>query len=444
MSQHDVSPQNSPRRIDLDIVLIGGGIAGLWLANRLKTAGFSVALFEHNALGSDQTIASQGMIHGGMKYTLSGALTSASETIADMPEHWRACLCGEGDVDLRNTRILSDHFFLWSGDSIAAKLTSFFASKATRGRVDSVPDHKRPPLLRHADFNGSLYKLTDIVLDVHSLVTNLARNIEGQAFLLDWSQARLIKSDDDTVALTLGASEQLAITLHAQRFIFCAGKGNADLLATLGVASPAMQVRPLQQVMVKHQHPYVFYGHCLGTDTTPRLTISTHRLSEHERVWYLGGSLAEKGASMDADQLIDQARQELAELIPWVNLTEADWATLPVTRAEPLQPHFVRPDNAFVTQAAGCANVLVAWPTKLTLAPNLANQTLGLLADAQVQPGDARTGQQALHQLQQGLAAPEIAPTPWELAFPPEISAEERLELKFAAEQKAADDQGRR
>lgn len=428
-----------PHRLQFDTVIIGGGIAGLWLANRLKRAGFSLALLEHKALGSDQTIASQGMIHGGMKYTLSGALTGASETIAEMPQHWRDCLCGEGDVDLRNTRILSDHFFLWSGDSIAAKLTSFFASKATRGRVDSVPDVRRPPLLRHADFNGSLYKLTDIVLDVHSLVTNLTQNIEGQTFLIDWSQAKLAKDAAGNLKISLEQQGQ-QLEIQAQRFIFCAGKGNAELLAELGLSSPAMQLRPLQQVLVKHHHPFDFYGHCLGAETTPRLTISSHKLSEYERVWYLGGSLAEKGADMDSEQLIALAQQELSELIPWVDLSNAEWATLPVTRAEPLQPHFKRPDNAFVAAAANCSNLLVAWPTKLTLAPNLANQVLSLLDTAQLTPGDANSGQAALAHLQQWLPAPPIAATPWELAFPPAMSAEQRLELKFAAEAAEAED----
>ncbi len=71
--------------VNLDLAIIGGGVAGLWLANRAKAAGFSVAVLESKALGSGQTLASQGMIHGGMKYTLAGALTGASEAIADMP-----------------------------------------------------------------------------------------------------------------------------------------------------------------------------------------------------------------------------------------------------------------------------------------------------------------------------------------------------------------------
>lgn len=418
----------SPTHIELDIAIIGGGVAGLWLANRLKTQGFNIALFEHKALGSDQTMASQGMIHGGMKYTLSGMLTGASEAIADMPQHWRACLCGDGDVDLRNTRILSDHFFLWSSDSITAKLTSFLASKATHGRVDAVPDDRRPPLLRHKDFNGSLYRLVDIVLDAHSLVTNLAHNVESQCFLVDDSQTQLRKDEQGNVYLRIQQNEG-AFEVRAKRFILTAGQGNAALLAQLGLGSPAMQLRPLQQVMVKHNHPFHFFGHCLGAETTPRLTISSHTLNKNEQVWYLGGSLAERGANLEPDELIEQAKQELAELIPWVDLSAAEWATLPIKRAEPLQTHFMRPDNAFITAAKDCGNLLVGWPTKLTLVPNLANQTLDLLAQAGITP----SRESATHELAH-LPKPPVAATPWELAFPAALSPEAQLMLKLQEE----------
>ncbi|MET0356336.1 MAG: FAD-dependent oxidoreductase [Cellvibrio sp.] len=408
----------TPVYIDLDIAIIGGGVAGLWLANRLKRQGFKLALFEQKALGSDQTMASQGMIHGGMKYTLSGMLTGASETIADMPKHWRACLCGEGDVDLRNTRLLSDHFYLWSGNSISAKLGSFLASTALNGRVDPVPDERRPPVLRHADFGGNLYKLEDIVLDVHSLITNLAHNIEAQCFQIDWDKAKW-QTDAGTLSLRIEQDDQ-AYLVRAQRFIFCAGKGNGDLLASLGLDRPAMQLRPLQQVLVKHHYPYSFYGHCLGAETTPRLTISSHKLNNTEYVWYLGGSIAEKGAAMTAEDLIAKAQAELADLLPWVDMSGAEWTTLPIERAEPLQPNFLRPENAFVGVAPGLSNLWVAWPTKLTLAPNLANQVLDLLKANELTP---TKDDHSTPSLQGILPHPPIAPTPWETAFPPALDA---------------------
>lgn len=412
--------------IELDIAIIGGGIAGLWLANRLQQQGFQFALFERDALGGRQTMASQGMIHGGMKYTLAGALTGASETIADMPRYWRNCLCGDGDVDLRNTRLLSDHFFLWSGDSVAAKLSTFLASKAVQGRAETVDEIHYPPLLRHADFGGSLYKLEDVVLDVHSLVTNLARHVERRCFSTAHAQVNWSTADGElTMEL---ATPSASFLIKAKRFIFCAGQGNGELLAQLGLAQPAMQLRPLQQVMVRHLYPYGFFGHCLGTQTTPRLTISSHRINPTEQVWYLGGALAERGAHMEAEELIASARAELAELMPWVGFRGARWATLPISRAEPLQPNFIRPDNAFVAPAPGVDNLLVAWPTKLTLAPNLANQILDLLARTGLAPQPA---QDVFHQLHDHFHFPPIAQTPWDIAFPPELSPEEVMAQRF-------------
>ncbi|WP_049630875.1 FAD-dependent oxidoreductase [Cellvibrio sp. pealriver] len=415
--------------VNLDLAIIGGGVAGLWLANRAKAAGFSVAVLESKALGSDQTLASQGMIHGGMKYTLAGALTGASEAIADMPRHWRACLCGEGDVDLRHTRILSDHFFMWSGDDLGSKLTCFLASKITRGRIDPVHPDRRPPLLRNNHFSGSLYRLEDLVIDTPSLVANLAHNIEGNAFLIDWDNAQLEKDNAGVVSLRIQTPTH-SIHLRAQQFIFTAGKGNAALLQQIGLNSPAMQLRPLQQVMVKHHHPFDFYGHCLGHETTPRLTISSHRLPDGTHVWYLGGSLAEKGAQMASDELIALAQAELRELIPWVNLDTSEWATLRIDRAEPLQPGFVRPDNAFIAAAEGAANVLVGWPTKLTLAPNLANQALERLQAAGIQPA-TQTTHEPMTNLHDYLAYAEPAKTPWDEAFPPAMTAEEALASRF-------------
>ncbi len=65
-------------QLQQDIVILGGGIAGLWLLHRLRAAGYAAVLLEKSTLGDGQTIVSQGMIHGGMKYALAGALTGAS------------------------------------------------------------------------------------------------------------------------------------------------------------------------------------------------------------------------------------------------------------------------------------------------------------------------------------------------------------------------------
>ncbi len=108
-----------------DIVILGGGIAGLWLLNHLKAKGYSVLLFESTALGDGQSVASQGIIHGGLKYALSGTLSGTARAITGMPDRWRACLAGNDPVDLRGCQLLSENYYMWSEGSYRSKLKTF-------------------------------------------------------------------------------------------------------------------------------------------------------------------------------------------------------------------------------------------------------------------------------------------------------------------------------
>ena len=426
-------PSIKQHALSCDIAIIGGGIAGLWLLNRLINNGYNAILFESKALGSDQTVASQGMIHGGIKYTLSGAFTSASEAIADMPAHWQACMEGKGNVDLQGAQTLSDHFYMWSSNSALSKMTTFLASKATRGRISKVHDNECPAIFQNNQFKGSLYKLVDMVLDVPSVVKTLADNCQGRIFKIDWNKAQWHHGSDEPHESNKHAvsNKQVALDflydgqnyrLKAKQFVLTAGQGNEGILQELGIDSPKMQCRPLQQVMIKHNYPHAFYGHCLGAETTPRLTISSHPCNykksnyeqgndEQNQIWYLGGTLAEKGANLPPETLIANAKKELEELMPWVDLSEAQWATLPVNRAEPKQLNFARPDKAFTSITKECPNVIVAWPTKLTLCPNLADEIITLLDQQKVTSSSSPTPN--LH----FLSTPPIAPTPWQTAF---------------------------
>jgi glycerol-3-phosphate dehydrogenase len=407
--------KTTPLSLSFDVVLIGGGVAGLWILNRLCRAGYNAVLFEQAELGSGQTVASQGMIHGGVKYTLSGALSSASEAIADMPDYWRKCLNGEGDINLQQTKTLSDHFYMWSTESTFSKLTTFFASKALRGRIDTLDKTQRPAVFNSAQFKGNLYQLVDSVIDTPSLLANLAGNVHNRIFSINWNHSSLVEQNG-SVELHITSSTNTNFVVSAQQFIFSAGKGNADLLKRINADKPEMQTRPLHQVMVKHKNNHLLYAHCIGSDSTPRLTISSHHCSDGDICWYLGGQLAEKGAGKAPQQLIREARHELEQLFPWLDWQTALWSTLPVERAEPKQANFARPDKAYIDRAYHADNkpfnnILVAWPTKLTLSPNLGNETLLLLDKLDIKPLQLNNDARHLDIL----AVPAIARSPWEL-----------------------------
>ncbi|MFK8398604.1 NAD(P)/FAD-dependent oxidoreductase [Pseudomonas sp. BGr12] len=363
--------------LSTDILIVGGGIAGLWLNARLRRAGFSTVLVENTALGGVQSMRSQGIIHGGTKYALHGALTGASEAIADMPALWRDCLAGTGEVDLRGVRLLSDAHYLWSPGGLAGNLTSFFASKAVRSRVAQVKGSDLPPALQDKAFKGKAYRLTELVLDVPSLVARLAE-LAGDS-LLAGERLEALRDADRLIGLRVDGRE-----IRAQRVVLSAGAGNEALLRELGLERPEMQRRPLHMVLVTAPTLKPLYAHCLGGGPKPRVTVTTHPLSNGDWVWYLGGDIAEAGgvARNEAEQ-IAEAQRELHKLVPWIDLSTARWATLRVDRAEPSQNNLLRPDSAFLAEDG---TLLVGWPTKLALAPNFADRVLESLEKSGIRP----------------------------------------------------------
>ena len=142
---------------EVDLVIVGGGIAGLWLANVLTDHGYQLLVLESNRLGGQQTLASQGVIHGGMKYALAGKPTGASQAISGMPERWRACLAGSGEIDLSTVSVLSNRYYLFAEASTLGRLTGFFASKSLRGRIDKLHPSDYPPVFRAPGFDGVVY-----------------------------------------------------------------------------------------------------------------------------------------------------------------------------------------------------------------------------------------------------------------------------------------------
>jgi glycerol-3-phosphate dehydrogenase len=390
-----------PQTYSTDILIVGGGIAGLWLNARLRQLGFSTLLVECGSLGGAQSLKSQGIIHGGAKYALHGALTGASEAIADMPRRWREALAGNGELDLRGVRILSESHYLWSPGTLAGNLTSFFASKAVRGRVDQVKGSDLPPALQDPKFKGKVYRLAELVLDVPSLIDRLAE-LAGNSLVAARHIEPLLENAELAGLLIDG------LPLRARRIVLTAGAGNADLLAALGIAQPQQQLRPLHMVLAKGPALKPLYAHCLGGGPKPRITVTTHPAADGQWVWYLGGDLAEAGGvACDEASQIKTAQKELSELLPWVDQSQTRWATLRVDRAEPAQSGLVRPDNAFLAEQG---RVMVGWPTKLALAPDLSERICAALQRDGIQPGQ--------HPPLPALAAPPASRPVWDELLP--------------------------
>jgi len=394
------------KTVTTDVVIIGAGIAGLWLHHRLNKMGIHALLLENNTIGNAQTLSSQGIIHGGAKYALNGILSKATQAIGAMPARWKACLNGEGDIDLSQAKVFAEHQLMWSKNQLSSKMVSFFASKALSSRMQTVDKTERPILFQHPDFKGALYQLDEPVLDIASVIQCLVGPWQDR--IIQYSKDTEISwqhDDGKTQSIQLGDE----IKISAQHFVLTAGEGNEALLNSLNINKPTMQCRPLQMVLCKAKNKQqalpAIYAHSLGSGSKPIATITSHFDKENNVVWYIGGNIAEQGVGKSFEKLTAEATDLLKDILPWFELPELTWATHAINRAEPKQSALSRPDTAFVESKN---NIHIAWPTKLALAPDLADKVIEKI-QANIQVGE--------HKPLTDLAELKISEPLWDRAF---------------------------
>lgn len=355
--------------LKFDVVIIGAGIAGLWTANRLQQSGLSVLVIENNHIGSDQTIHSQGIIHGGIKYSLTGKLSAATRAIADMPTVWQACLAGQGEIDLSTAKTLSEHYILWAAKTLGSKFGTLLASKVLQGQNRRIHNNAFPTVLQHPDFDGQVYQVAERVIDVASVLQALTTPLQGKIINVKSWHAEY--ADDQITTLNLQSDSGETTTIAAQRYIFTAGNGNQAICEQTAIAD--MQTRPLHMVYVQLDQDLPFYAHCIDLQQVPKITITTHYTDSGQCIWYLGGNLAETGIDRDPAQQCLEAKKTLQQLLPWLDMQNWKFSSFMINRAEQKQAKGSRPNSFTVSEQS---NTLIAWPTKLAFAPGLAKTIL--------------------------------------------------------------------
>jgi len=387
--------------MELDVLIFGGGAAGLWLLDQLAGRGHRVLLLEAGALGQGQTVASQGIIHGGLKYTLQGLLTPAAREIREMPGIWRECLMGLRTPDLSHTKLRANVCHLWRSDSLRSRLGMFGARVGLHVAPQELTDRERPPLF--AGCPGSVSRLDEQVIDPASFIADLANQHQSRILQFDAPGLKFDLAKAGSVGRVIVASPdgRQNCEFSPRHVVFTAGAGNARLRELCQQPADQMQRRPLHMVLVRGQLP-MLNGHCVDGART-RVTITSDVDAAGRTVWQVGGQIAEEGVGLDHTALLHRAQDELTAVLPQVDFSQAEWSTYRVDRAERASRRGGRPDTATVICEG---NVITAWPTKLALAPQLARMVESHL------PKPAG-GTLDLSQLADW-PRPAVAPLPWE------------------------------
>jgi glycine/D-amino acid oxidase-like deaminating enzyme len=381
--------------VNFDIVICGGGISGLWLLNLLIKAGYSVLLVEKDSIGGTQTIASQGMIHGGQRYLLGSNSSDHANSVAPLPDRWDACLEGRGEVDLREVRILSETQLMWPTGGRLTRLALNAATHLVKAKMRQLDKWEVPDALAGLT-PRAIFELPEKVLDISSLVEVLS------APHRPYIRKGIVDSLTREGCLTVSG-----LTITSQVIICAAGLGNEEFLVSLDAGERCSQQRPIRQLMVKPM-PFPLFGHGIYTSYKPRVTITSHPLPSGGYVWYIGGALGDDVLTLKEDQAIGYAKKEMAALFDNLDWNGKDWATWFGVRAEAYSHSGLLPDGPVIQEYD---SALVVWPTKLTLTPILGDRVLKRLAEKRVWPKYPKPPS-----LPSKLTIPALAPFPWEKA----------------------------
>ncbi|PIE31043.1 hypothetical protein CSA56_19295 [candidate division KSB3 bacterium] len=206
-----------------------------------------------------------------------------------------------------------------------------------------------------------MYALDEPVINVQSLLHTFAKKYQG--FIL--TDCHISVHDRQVIANATVKGQPQQWQLTAQKIIVTAGAGNAEY-------TQQQQLRPLRMLVAEVPRAFGrLYAHVLEASDKPRLTISTysHPSNSERLIWYIGGNIAEKGVTCEHDTFIKRARQELSAVFTWLDWSTVTLDSLLVKRAEGSSAG-KRPSTPIIIEQG---NQLIAWPTKLALAPLLAD-----------------------------------------------------------------------
>lgn len=361
--------------IKVDALIIGGGATGLMLLNYLTRSRMSAILVENTALGTGQTVASQGILHTGWKYLLDGAIADGVEELRNEGEITRREMQYEGVPYRRG-------FLMWGYD------------EAARHRMERACRRMRAEWEYPEEPPGSYFGRLPCILNTGETVidpVDLIRAIAAKHKRRIWhghavvgNRARVVNSDTGH-----------DIEIDARQRIWCCGEG-------LKQAGIEVQLRPLCMGLMRGDLPRV-NGHFIGGGTGPSLTITSHKHSNGQTVWQLGGALANtamRKRNGHGDELyLFASAVRLA--LPRLETAGVEWSSYLVNRVELPRSEWA----ADVQVVRTGPQDIVAVPTKLALLSKLCRVVQKEIAGLSCGASDIPSW-----------PSPPVASPPWETA----------------------------
>ena len=327
---------------DTEIVVVGGGIAGFFVLDRLRSAGHHAHLIGCPRPGMDQTQWSQGILHSGWKYHRGDP-----RPFPDLAKTWQDMFEGRADPQLPREAIRTSNLWVW-------------------GDVDADPS-LGPQVMDLPDCLGhhQVHHLEETIIDPGRVLDHLRQKHQS------YCHHGLVKAARMAGGFEILTEGERILTKH---LVLTAGAGNEALGMMLGRAPGFMQRRPLRMYLIRGSLPNI-YGHAMRQKEVA-LTIHTIPAAHNQRTWVIGGALAEDAPELHADDAEHRLRNALMSFLPGGLPNGCWWSSYRIDRAENATTDGQRPDDVCVELVD---DVHYVWPTKLVLAPRAADTLLSML-----------------------------------------------------------------
>jgi len=365
--------------LDVDVLIIGGGIMGLWLAKELDDKGYRFALLERKELGGEQTCHSHVYIHQGYIYNEHEIELAAK--LKSVTERWQAWLQKRSHL----TRSKVSYFGFRDEVEFVAK-RAIWENPLLGLSFKQVPTPSWPAALA-ASANRStavriLVTTPERCLDGNLLMKELQSDaVRDCTFRID--SVDQIRMDSDRVDTVARGSGDRALRVRSSFLVFAAGAGNLPLLEK---EFPETVTRNEKLQQIRKAHMLVIRG--AKQDLPPLngvfrsfngLFIVSRELSD-ENVWLVSdnrGPLIETAgdwSKYDGRWWVPSVIAHLQELSPAVfdRANRLRWGIYEAPKAEG-SARGILPEGERIIPVN--EHAWAVWPTKLTLAPR-ASDTL--------------------------------------------------------------------
>lgn len=386
-------PQGSSA-LNVDVVVVGGGVQGLWLLADLTDNGYSAILLERARPGFGQTGHSHVFIHEGHIYA-SGynrepeqVVVRRIESVQRAHRLWEAELQPGGR--LASLMPIRSDFYVGLRDKNKAKDFEK-ACRLTNMACTPVTTSPGFGLMQGIE---RLFKGEGLCLESKALLDGLmGHNGIGQ-HVGRCTDIRVDSYDAGRFSLSVKCEFGVPLDVSARALVLSAGAGNERLLDQLfgrigappDVAATRQQTVKTFMLVLRHQDGSMPPTHGMFPDAGG-IFLASRQDPSGRTVWLIGDRQREyvshpgEMTAFDAAGWFAKFRIELDKLLPSIlnNRFDYKWGIYEATKAEPytVDRRFTE-GGAFPRQYLihkhTAAPVWLTWPSLLTFAPSVAER----------------------------------------------------------------------